>query len=227
VLAFPHLKPTATSWSARSVLRVGLPTPQTDRHHLVRMRRGWTRSRRRATRRRSILIAVRRVAGGERRPKRRLPCHGWGGGVWNASPRRRIYATAEGNGAVSAGSRRRTRTMADGKSARGACSLRRNWTRIEGNRVGDAGSLHRYCTMKICDRRRRCPGARNRGNLRCVIGQAGSRCTSISWNKRRCPLHCCRRAGRAWCTAIELSISGAKGTWLTRVRVSARGVVSP
>ena len=29
VLALPHLKPTATSWSARSVFRVGLPTPQT------------------------------------------------------------------------------------------------------------------------------------------------------------------------------------------------------
>ena len=36
----PHLKPTATSWPARSILRVGLPTPQTDRHHLVRTRRG-------------------------------------------------------------------------------------------------------------------------------------------------------------------------------------------
>ena len=31
------------------------------------------------------------------------------------------------------------------------------WTRMEGNRVGDAGSLRRYCTMKICDRRLRCP----------------------------------------------------------------------
>ena len=40
VLAFPHLKPTATSWPARSVFRVGLPTPQTDRHHLVRTKRG-------------------------------------------------------------------------------------------------------------------------------------------------------------------------------------------
>ena len=26
-----------------------------------------------------------------------------------------------------------------------------------GNRVGDAGSLRRYYTMKICDRRLRCP----------------------------------------------------------------------
>ena len=39
VLAFAHLKPTATSWPARSVFRVGLPTRQTD-HHLVRKRRG-------------------------------------------------------------------------------------------------------------------------------------------------------------------------------------------
>ena len=31
VLAFPRLKPTATSWPARSV-GVGLPTPQTYRH---------------------------------------------------------------------------------------------------------------------------------------------------------------------------------------------------
>ena len=39
VLAFPHLKPTSTSWPAQRV-RVGLPTPQTDRHHLVGKRRG-------------------------------------------------------------------------------------------------------------------------------------------------------------------------------------------
>ena len=35
VLAFPHLKPTATSWPG-----VGLPTPQIDFHHMVRERRG-------------------------------------------------------------------------------------------------------------------------------------------------------------------------------------------
>ena len=40
MLAFPHLKPTTTSWPARSVFRVGLPIPQTDRHRLVRTRRG-------------------------------------------------------------------------------------------------------------------------------------------------------------------------------------------
>ena len=40
VLAFPHLKPNATSWSGRSVFLVSLPTPQTDRHHMFRERRG-------------------------------------------------------------------------------------------------------------------------------------------------------------------------------------------
>ena len=39
VLAFPHLKPTTTSWSGRSVLETTFP-PQTDRHHVVREKRG-------------------------------------------------------------------------------------------------------------------------------------------------------------------------------------------
>ena len=39
LLAFPHLKPTATSWS-ENVLRVGCPTPQTDRHRPVRKKGG-------------------------------------------------------------------------------------------------------------------------------------------------------------------------------------------
>ena len=48
----------------RRCFRDGVPAPQTGRHHLVRTRRGRTRSRRRATRRRSIFIDARRVAGG-------------------------------------------------------------------------------------------------------------------------------------------------------------------
>ena len=73
---------------------------------------------------------------------------------------------------MSVGSLHRTRIMADGNGAQGACSLRRNCTRVEGDRAGDTGSLCRYFTVRICDRRRRNPWARNRGNLCCVIGQA-------------------------------------------------------
>ena len=40
VLAFPHLKSSATSWSEKSVSRVDRPTPQTERHRLVRERGG-------------------------------------------------------------------------------------------------------------------------------------------------------------------------------------------
>ena len=40
VLAFPHLKSIATSWSEKSVSRVDRPTPQIDRHRLVRERGG-------------------------------------------------------------------------------------------------------------------------------------------------------------------------------------------
>ena len=40
MLASPHLKLTATSWPGRSIFRVGLPTPQPDRHHVVRKKRG-------------------------------------------------------------------------------------------------------------------------------------------------------------------------------------------
>ena len=150
-----------------------------------------------------------------------------GGGILNAYPRRRIYAPAEGNGAVSAGYLRQTRTIADGNGARCACSLHRNCTRAEGNRAGDTGYLRRYCTVTICDRRRRSPWAHNRGNLRCVIGQAGSRYTSIVRNKRRGPRQCCRRAGRVCRTTIVLSFTGAESTRLACVRVSSRDVRSP
>ena len=116
--------------------------------------------------------------------------------------------------------------MAEGNGARGACSLRRNCTLAEGNRADDTGSLCRYCTVRICNRRRRSSWARNRGNLCCVIGQAGNRYTSILRNKRRCPRQCCRRTGRVCRTAVELSFAGAEGTWLARVRVSDRVVGS-
>ena len=82
--------------------------------------------------------------------------------------------------------------MAEANGAQCACSLRRNCTRAEGNHAGDTGSLCRYCTVRICDRRRRSPWARNRGNLCCVIGQADSRYTSILRNKRRSPRQRCR-----------------------------------
>ena len=127
---------------------------------------------------------------------------------------------------MSAGSLRRTRTVAEGNGARGACSLRRSCTLAEGNRAGNTGSLRRYCTVRICDRRRRSPWARNRGDLFCVIGQADNWHTSILRNKRRCPRQCCRRTGRVCRTAVELSFAGAEGTWLARIRVSARVVGS-
>ena len=117
---------------------------------------------------------------------------------------------------MSAGFLRRTPTMAAGNGARGACSLRRNCTLAEGTRSGGTGSLRGYSTERICDRRRRSPCARNRGNLCYVIGQAGNRYTSILRNKRRCPRQCCRRTGRVCRTAVELSIAGAEGTWLAR-----------
>ena len=149
------------------------------------------------------------------------------GGVWKAYPRRRLYAAAEGNGAGSAGSLCRTQSKVEGNSARRACSRPRNCTLAEGNRAGDTGSPRRYCTVRNRDRRRRRPWARNRGYLCYVIGQAGNRYTSVLRNKRRCPRQCCRRTGRVCRTAVELSICGAEGTWLTRVRVSARVVASP
>ena len=80
--------------------------------------------------------------------------------------------------------------------------------------------------VRICNRRRRHPWARNRGNLCRVIGQAGNRYASILRNKRRCPRQCCRRTGRVCRTAVELSFAGAEGTWLARVRVSDRVVGS-
>ena len=130
-----------------------------------------------------------------------------------------MYAAAEGNGAVSAGCLHRTRTMAEGNGARGACSLRRNCTRGEGNVARDTGSLRRYCTVRICDRRRRSPWTRNRGNLCCVIGQAGNRYTMNLRNKRRGPRQCYRRAGLVYRIAVELSFVGGESTRLARVRV--------
>ena len=105
----------------------------------------------------------------------------------------------------------RTRAMAEENGARSACSRRRNCTLAKGIRAGHA-----------C----RSPWARNRRILPCVIGQVGNRYTSILRNKRWCPRQCCRRTGRVCRTAVELSFAGAKGTWLARVRVSARVVGS-
>ena len=59
--------------------------------------------------------------------------------------------------------------MAEGNGARGACALRRNCTPAEGNRAGDTGSIRRCCTVRICDRRRRSPWARNRGNCAALL----------------------------------------------------------
>ena len=128
---------------------------------------------------------------------------------------------------MSAGSLRRTRIMAEGNGARGACSLRRNCTLAEGNHAGHTSSLRRYCTVRIYDLRRKSPLARNRGNLCCVIGQAGNRYTSILRHNRRIPRQCCRRTSRVCRTAVELSFAGAKGTWLARVWVFARVMGNP
>ena len=128
---------------------------------------------------------------------------------------------------MSAGSLRRTRTMAEGNGARGACSLRQNCTLAEGDRAEHTGSLRRYCTVRICNGRRESPWSRNRGKLCCVIGQVGSRYTSILRNRRRSPRQCCRRTVRVWRSTVEVSFTGAKGTWLARVRVSAQVEGSP
>ena len=198
-LAFPHLKPTATTWSERGK---GEHVRLEGRRAVAAaslLRDAWLGEAARA-------VSLAMIEGGN---------------VWNPYPRRRIYAVTEGNGAVSAGSLRRTRNMAEGNGARGAGYLRRNCALVEGKRAGDTGSLRRYCTVGICDRRRRSLWGRNRGNLCCIIfiGQAGNRYTSILRNKRRGPRQCCWRKGRVCRTAVELSFAGAEGTWLARVRV--------
>ena len=80
---------------------------------------------------------------------------------------------------MSAGSLRRTRTMVEGNGTQSACSRRRNCTLAEGNRAGHAGSLRRNCAVRICNRRRRNPWARNRGNLAALLGRLAT-CTRVS-----------------------------------------------
>ena len=155
--------------------RVGLATHQTDRHNMVRERRGRTHSIRRAARRRSSFIPARRVAGGRGTYSAGSLALVEGGGVCNACPRRRIYAAAEWNGAGAAVSLRRTRTMAEGNVAQSTCSLRRNCTLAAGNRARHAALLRRCCAVRICNIWCRRPWARKRGNTCCFTGQVGHR----------------------------------------------------
>ena len=195
-LAFPHLKPPASTWSERG-----------EGEHV---RLGGQRAVAAASLLREAWLGE--AAGEAQAP---LP---WLRGV--------AYETRTPVAELM-GPLRRTRTMAEGNGARGACSVRRNCTLVEGNGAVHTDSLRRYCTVRICNRRRRSPCSRNRGNLCCVIGQAGDSYTNIFRNKRRCPQQCLRWTGWVCRTAVGLSIAGAKSTWLARVRVSVRVVSSP
>ena len=74
--------------------------------------------------------------------------------------------------------------------------------------------------MRIVRRRRRSPWALDKGNLRCVIGQASNRTRASSETKRDAPRQSCR-----WCrTAVELSIVVTGCARLARESIYARVV---
>ena len=93
--------------------------------------------------------------------------------------------------------------MAEGNGARGACSLRRNCTLAEGNRGGHAGSLRRYCIVRICNRRRRRPWARNGGNLCALLDRMTTGTRAYCEKNGRAPDSSV--VGRAVCAVPPLS----------------------
>ena len=153
VLALRHLKPTATSWPARSV-RVDLkPTATTWSER----GEGEHRSQRRATRRRSILIAPRRVVGGAA-PEAQATLQWLRVAAFETRPPVAEFMPRLRGTALLA----RVPVAELGPWPMGtAHEARFPFVEIgpglRGNRAGDAGSLRQYCTMKICDRQRRCP----------------------------------------------------------------------
>ena len=96
--------------------RVGRSTPQTERHYMVRERRGSTCLLKKATRRCRNLIAARRVPEGSARNVgfRAMIDRG---GVSRAYSPCRIHAAVEGNDAESGGSLRRTQPMTEGNGS--------------------------------------------------------------------------------------------------------------